>query len=368
MRDILESVDAWLDQGKNVAIATVVKVWGSAPRPPGSKMAISDRGDMAGSVSGGCVEGAVYEQAQEVLASGRPERVSFGVSDDDAWAVGLSCGGTIEIWIEPVSASDPLFAELRRQVIDHGLVARVVALGGSGGGASDEPGGGEQMLVYPDGRRTGTLSGAAEGADAANHDRDSTALEVVALEVVAELWTSFGARWVPSQSLFVEVFGPPPRLVIVGAVHVAAALVRLAQVVGFEVIVVDPRTAFATEERFGHADQLLHEWPDVALEALGIDANTFVVLLSHDLKLDVPALRVALPRARYVGCLGSKKTHQKRLARLVEAGVDEALFARMHNPVGLSIGGRRAEEMAVSILAEIVAVSHGLDARPLPAS
>ena len=196
------------------------------------------------------------------------------------------------------------------------------------------------------------------------------ALDRRALELTRAQWLSMSPKRVKVEDgleLFIDIMAPPPKLIIVGAVHVAIVLVRMAKQVGFECLVVDPRTAFATEERFNHADALIHEWPDAALEEIGVDANTFVVLLSHDLKLDVPALQVALPKARYIGALGSRKTHEKRLARLREAGIDEALFGRMHNPVGLDLGGRRAEEMAVSILAQIVAVNHGRDARPLPA-
>jgi len=194
------------------------------------------------------------------------------------------------------------------------------------------------------------------------------ALDRAAAGRVAEQWLSMSPvrTTLEGREVFIDVVAPPPKLVIVGAVHVAIVLVRMAKEVGFECWVVDPRTAFATGERFAHADALIHDWPDEALEKIGVDANTFVVLLSHDLKLDVPALKVALPRARYIGALGSRSTHQKRLARLREAGVDEALYDRMHNPVGLNLGGRRAEEMAVSILAQIVAVNHGRDARPLP--
>lgn len=239
---------------------------------------------------------------------------------------------------------DALAASLERR-----RAAAVVTL------LSDE-GLGRQMLVeHGSGERTGSLG--------------EPALDRRAVELVGERWLSMSPRRVALENgreLFIDIMAPPPKLIIVGAVHVAIVLVRMAKEVGFECFVVDPRTAFATEERFAHADALIHEWPDEALEKIGVDANTFVVLLSHDLKLDLPALEVALPKARYIGALGSRKTHAKRLARLREAGVDEALFGRMHNPVGLDLGGRRAEEMAVSILAQIVAVNHGRDARPLP--
>lgn len=314
-------------------------------------MAIADDGAMAGSVSGGCVEGAVVEEARQVLDAGRPRLVRFGVADDDAFAVGLSCGGTLEVWVEPFdgdgAATD--LARLRVSLETHQAVARATVL--------DGPAAGSHVLFDADaavlaGDTPAPITDAARGLAHATRD-------------------AFGAtrrriNEATGTDLFVEWLPPPPRLVIVGAVHVAIPLVSMARAVGFETFVVDPRTAFATAERFGHADRLSHDWPDEALEQLGVDANTFVALLSHDLKLDVPALRVALSRARYVGALGSRKTHAKRLAAAREAGIEEGLLTRIHNPIGLDLGGRRAEEMAVAVLAEIVAVSHGRDARPLP--
>ena len=345
MRDIL----AQLDQRHGVAegataIATVVKVWGSAPRPLGSKMAVHSSGDMVGSVSGGCVEGAVVEEAQSVLADGTPKLVSYGVDNETAWSVGLSCGGRIDIFIER-----GYMPELAEAVRARRLVARAVVIAGEDTGC--------QRLIFPDGSTVGELG--------------SEALSSLADDMVAASWSSFGARRDSTESqggseLFVEILAPPPKLIIVGAVHVAVALVTLAKTVGFETVVVDPRTAFATQERFHHADQLLHDWPDEGLRRVGVDANTFVALLSHDLKLDVPALQVALPAARYIGALGSRKTQAKRLAAAKEAGIDDHLLERMHNPIGLDLGGRRAEEIAVAVLAEMVAVSHGRGYKPIP--
>ncbi len=333
----------------DIAIATVVKVWGSAPRPLGSKMAISSRGEMAGSVSGGCVEGAVFEEAQSVLWEGSPKLVSFGVDQETAWSVGLSCGGQIDIFIER-----GFLPELIGAVRNRRLVARALVLGGTEKGRS--------RLIYPDGDTTGDL-----GSPALNRQADAMA---------TDQWATLGARKqsIPSAAsdesdedeLFLEVHAPPPRLIIVGAVHVAVALVSMAKLVGFETIVIDPRTAFATRERFGHADQLLHDWPDEGLRRIGVDANTYVALLSHDLKLDVPALQASLHAARYVGALGSRKTQGKRLAAARQAGIDERLLERIHNPIGLDLGGRRAEEIAVAVLAEMVSVSHGKTFKPIP--
>lgn len=357
MRDLLPDVDAWLNDEQMVALATVVKAWGSAPRPLGSKMAMSSDGGMAGSVSGGCVEGAIVEEARSVLHSGEPKLVSFGVSNDDAFAVGLSCGGTIEIFLERWDVET--MAGLRADVESRRLVARALVLRGTGAG--------RHALLRP------TEGGLDMTGSLGREDWDAAVREAAA-SGFANLASSRDrdAREAqsdddPGRDLFVDVLAPPPRLVVVGAVHAAVHLVAMANEAGFETLVVDPRTAFATAERFAHADRLLHDWPDEALESLDLDQGSYVALLSHDLKLDVPALKVALPRARYVGALGSSKTHAKRLARLAEeTGIDGPLAARIHNPIGLNLGGRRAEEIAVAVLAEIVGVSHGVDFRPIP--
>lgn len=367
MRDLLPHVDAWLARDEAVALATVVKVWGSAPRPLGSKMAVSS-GGMAGSVSGGCVEGAVVEATRSVLATGEPKLVSFGVSDDDAFAVGLSCGGTIEVFLERWDAA--ALAPLREAVEARRLAARALVLPRDADGAADgeaDEDAGRQMLFFPSGEASGGLK---QVGSLGREDRDARARE--AAERGFATFASSRDRdrdgeEDPGGDVFVDVLPPPARLVIVGAVHAAVHLVAMAREAGFETIVVDPRTAFATEERFAHADLLLHDWPDQALERLDLDANSYVALLSHDLKLDVPALRVALPRARYVGALGSRRTHAKRLARLAEeTGIDGPLAQRIHNPIGLDLGGRRAEEIAVAVLAEMVGVRHGIDFRPVP--
>lgn len=357
MRDVLPQIDAWLagDEAaeRRIAIATVVKVWGSAPRPPGAKMAVNAAGGIAGSVSGGCVEGAVVQEAESVLEGGQPKLVSFGVSDDDAFAVGLPCGGTIEVFVEPLGDEEDAEARLRRRVAESRITGRAVVLGGDAFG--------RQALLEPG-------AGADGGAPRLRGSLGAPELDDAARRAAAGAFRDFACRRLELErgDLFVEVHPPPKRLVIVGAVHAAVHLVTLARVAGFETIVVDPRSAFATEERFGHADRLVREWPAEALEDLGVDENTYVALLSHDLKLDVPALEVALPRARYVGALGSSRTHGKRLERLAAAGVDGPIVERIHNPIGLDLGGRRAEEIAVSVLAEIVAVSHGKDYRPPP--
>jgi len=344
MRDVLQDIEPWRRDGKRIAVATVVKVWGSAPRPLGSKMAVSDAGDMAGSVSGGCVEGAVYEEAQGVMERGEPKLVHFGVSDDQAWAVGLSCGGQIDVFIEPLGERTAIYDKLKESIEEERLVALATVVAG--------PGLGEQMLLWPDGSFLG--------------DVGPRELEKHVEDLVAELFGSFASErrtfdvTGEEVEVFVEVHPPRPKLIIVGAVHVAIPLVTFAKALGLRTIVVDPRTAFATRDRFPHADELDSRWPDEALEAIGVNENTFVALLSHDLKLDVPALEIVLRRpARYVGALGSKKTHAKRVAALLERGISDDAIARIHNPIGLDLGGRKAEEIAVAVIAEMVAVSHG---------
>lgn len=346
MRDVMDKIDAWLNEGQEVMVATVVKVWGSAPRPLGSHLAQSSSGGIAGSVSGGCVEGAVLEEGQTLLEEGGSKLLAFGVEDELAWNVGLSCGGQIEVFCEKL---DPeLYGEIRRGLREEKLAALATTLAG--------PHRGRHLLL----REEGPLGGLG-----------SPALDAAAARLFAEQKASFEARRevVPDageeHEIFLEVLPPRPELVVVGAVHVAIPLVAIANLLGFRTVVVDPRTAFATRDRFRHADDLLHEWPDEALRHVGIHRNSFVALLSHDPKLDVPAARVALAgKARYVGALGSKKTHEKRVAKLREAGVPEQQIARLHNPIGLDLGGRRAQEIAVAVIAEIVAVSHGIGARP----
>jgi xanthine dehydrogenase accessory factor len=322
MREIAADVALWLAAGRAVAVATVVKVWGSAPRPPGSKMALTADGGLAGSVSGGCVEGAVIEAAAEVLATGVPRRLAFGVSDETAWSVGLSCGGEIEILLERVRAEDTP---------------------GSPGGLFREA-----LEAVQARRLTGLLTQLSEPALGARRrlSRDEAAACL--------------AGEAPASEGFLDLLPPPKKLVLVGAVHAAIPLVTLARALGFETIVVDPRGAFATPERFAHADRLLRAWPEEAFAELELDESTAVALLSHDLKLDLPALRLALARpVRYVGALGSKKTHAKRVVAMREAGLGEEAIARLRAPIGLDLGGRSPEEIALAVLAEIVAVWNG---------
>ena len=297
---------AWHRAGARCAMATVVETWGSAPRPTGSQLAISEQGEMVGSVSGGCVEGAVVVEALESLEDGEPRLLNYGVSDDDAFAVGLACGGTIRILVEPVG--EGLSSDLLEAL------------------SSSDP--------------------VAYWVDTVTWERGIAALGDYPERFRADISGFEGDR-------MVTIYNPPLRMVIVGAVHIAQALADMAATTGYAVTIVDPRPAFASEARFpGH--DIVNDWPDVALESLEVDARTAIVTLSHDPKLDDPALSHALGSpAFYVGALGSTRTHAKRVARLVAAGFSDTQIARIHAPVGLDIGARTPAEIATSALAEI---------------
>ncbi len=329
MREILDDLNRWLAAGERIALATVVWAEGPSPRPPGSRLAVTGSGQMAGSVSGGCVEGAVFEEAQSVLSGGPPKRLRYGVVDETGWEVGLACGGTIEVYVEPlVEVHRHLLAALEAEE----TVVLVTRLDDSGGG---------HLLAWPDGHLEGDTTLAPE-------------VESVFPEPLAE------RRSRTEGDLFVQVFAPPPTIVIVGAVHVAMPLVVLAQTLGFRVRVVDARRAFATRARFPTVDELIVAWPQETLRAEELGPQHYVVILSHDPKFDLPALQSALrSRAAYVGLIGSRTTQAKRKAALREEGFGEAELARIHGSVGLDLGGREPAEIALAILAEIIAVRHG---------
>jgi xanthine dehydrogenase accessory factor len=311
---------AWLAEGKSVALAMVVSTWGSSPRPPGSLLAIDADGAFAGSVSGGCIEGAVIAEAREVISSGVPRRLEYGVSDQQAWAAGLACGGSMSVHVMKVIRPDFLEAlRTRRPIafVTH-LESGVHTLVGAGDVDGD--------LALSD----ETVATARRALD------DDRCILV-------------------DDGIFVRVFNPPLRMIVVGAVHIAQSLAPMAALAGFAVTVVDPRRAFATAERFPGVT-LRHDWPDEALEALAPDARSAVVTLVHDPKLDDPALEAALNSpAYYIGALGSRKAHGERLRRLAAHGFSEAALDRIHGPVGLDLGGRGPAEIAVSILAQAVA-------------
>jgi len=323
LRAILEDVRHWLAADESIALATVVWAAGPAPRPPGSRMAVTASGRMAGSVSGGCVEGAVFREAQDVLAGEAPRRLRYDVVDGEGWEVGLACGGAIEVFVEP-------WKEVHRRLLDaledEQVVALATCLDGSG-----------HAIAWPDGRAHGDASLTSE-------------LMALFPGPVAEL------RRLLERDVFVEVFAQPPTLTIVGAVHIAAPLVRMARELGFYVRLVDARRTFATRERFPDVDELLVAWPGDALTAEHLRADDAVVVLTHDSKFDVPALEEALKSpVGYVGLLGSTTTQAKRHSALKEKGFGDEDLVRIHGPVGLDLGGRQPAEIALAILAEIVA-------------
>lgn len=323
--DVLHTAQAWLSDGKRVALATVVSTWGSSPRPAGSQLAVREDGAFVGSVSGGCVEGAVVEEALGVIAGGEPRLLSFGVSNETAWEVGLACGGKIRVLVE--RATDVI-----EQLLADRAAKRTVVL-------ATALATGAKRLVHP--------------LESAPDSDDDAALRAAAREAV--LADQSAICELAGEEVFLRVYSPPLRLVVVGAVHIAQALCPMAAIAGFAVTVVDPRTAFATAERFPGVT-LSTEWPDRALDALALDHRSAVVTLTHDPKLDEPALAAALRSdAFYIGALGSTRTQAARLHRMAALGFDDAALARIHGPVGLAIGARSTAEIAVSILAQLVA-------------
>jgi xanthine dehydrogenase accessory factor len=344
MRELLPMLDRWRSEHKQIALATVVRIYGSAPLPLGSKMAVSSVGEMAGSVSGGCVESAVVQEALAVLASGAPKLLTYGIADELAQSVGLACGGVIEVFVEALS--DPVHQQFEDAVRAARLTALATVLTGPTIGA--------KRLLFPTGEIVGALGDPM--LDAAVCERAPHLFEHLHSERLSAE-TAAGAV-----ELFIDVQPPQPRLWIVGAVHIASALTIFAKTLGYYTVVVDPRAAFATSERFPHIDELIVRWPDDVLTEASLDESACVVVLTHDEKIDNPALTVALRSpARYVGALGSRKTHAKRVAALKALGLDDAQIARIHAPIGLNIGARRPEEIALAIMAEIVTAMNSGD-------
>jgi xanthine dehydrogenase accessory factor len=355
MRELIDTIDAWQAEGADFGRAVVVRTFGSAPRPAGAVLLAAADGRLAGSVSGGCVEGAAFEQIQEARAADRARVIRYGISDEQAWDVGLACGGTIDVLVEP---------RVRPEVIGAAREpGTCVAIPLPADSPTAEfgpatPGEGEPMpaaiLVGPDGSLSGSLGSAA--ADAALRAAALTALER------GESGTlSLGARQV-----FLEAYPVRPRLVVVGAVEVARYLVRFARELGYETIVVDGRASFATPARFPDVDRLIVGWPDEVADEIGLGPADAVAVLTHDLKFDEPAIVEALRRhCRYVGAVGSRKTQGDRRERLRQAGLSSDELDQLRGPVGLDLGGRAPAEMALAIMAEIVAERRGGTGRPL---
>jgi len=360
MREVLDELFRWWRAGETVGMGTVVATFESAPRPPGASMLVGPGGEAVGSVSGGCVEGAVYEVAESVVRSGTPVLERYGVSDESAFAVGLTCGGIIDVYVERVDQQtfpdlDAIAADVEAgrpvavaTLIEHPDPARV----------------GARLVVHPE-------DGAAGRSGTLGSDRFDDAVADDALGLLLSGHSSVlsygpdGERRGEGARVFVWAFAPPPRMLVFGAIDFAAAVARVGSFLGYRVTVCDARPVFATHSRFPTADEVVVEWPHKYLtreaEAGLVDRRTVLCVLTHDPKFDVPLLQVALalPEVGYVGAMGSRRTHEDRMARLREAGLTEEQLARLSSPIGLDLGARTPEETAVSVAAEIIALRWG---------
>jgi xanthine dehydrogenase accessory factor len=358
MREILPALRRWYAAGAEFGLATVVGVTRSAPRAPGAAMAVGPGDEVVGSVSGGCVEGAVFELAQEVVRTGRARLETFGYSDDDAFAVGLTCGGEITLLVRPVSAAlDPAFGAVAESVGELRPVALATVLDAPGASGNQEGATtvGSVLAVWPD-RVEGSLG--SPGLDAAV---TADARGELAQGMTAQRhYGPGGERRMDQVTVFLQSFAPPPRLLVFGAIDFAAAVADLGAFLGYRVTVCDARPVFATARRFPPQVEVVVDWPHRYLAATQVDPSTVICVLTHDPKFDVPVLEVALRTpAAYIGVMGSRRTHVDRLRRLREAGVGEAALARLRAPIGLDLGARTPEEVAVSIAAEIISTRWG---------
>ncbi len=338
MQEVIQDIDKWQVEHDNpIAIATVVQTWGSAPRKEGAKMAITPNGAMSGSVSGGCVEGAVFEEAVATLETKTGKLLHFGVADETAWDVGLACGGIIELFVEPLNQEIYTF---HRQLLAEGKAGAVITI--IQGPTSKL---GQKLAISRQGDTVGSLG---------------IELDALAIAAEKELQRPSRAQLTDEVEVFIDTVRPAPTLVMVGGVHIAIALTNYAKVLGFNTIVVDPRRAFGSEARFPHVDKLIQAWPKKAFAEIQLTHETAVALLTHDPKIDDPALEAILnSNVFYIGALGSKKTHAKRVARLQEKGFSDAQIAKIHGPIGLSINAQTPEEIALSVIAEIIKMYRG---------
>jgi xanthine dehydrogenase accessory factor len=353
LRDILSTIVKWWDSGETFGLATVVDTFSSAPRDPGAALAVEGGGEVIGSVSGGCVEGAVYELSNEVIESGRPVLQRYGFSDDDAFAVGLTCGGILDIFVEAVSrATFPELAEIAAAVERGEPVAVATVISGPGRL-------GARRVIWGDAARpSGGSLGGGDRLDAAADDdvRGMLAQGLTGIRRYGE----HGERLGEELAVFVNAFAPPPRMLVFGAIDFAAAVARVGKFLGYHVTVCDARPVFATRARFPGADEVVVDWPHRFLAGAEVDARTVICVLTHDPKFDVPVLEVALRTpAGYVGAMGSRRTHTDRLERLRAIGLTEQELARLRSPIGLDLGARTPEETAVSIAAELIQLRWG---------
>ncbi len=340
MREIINDVERWIASGvEGIAIATVLKTYGSAPRGVGGKLAVARDGRISGSISGGCVESAIIEEGVKLSEDSPPKILHFETSNESAWEVGLPCGGTIDVLLENLDQPHYRFVKHR---VDANQWAYTVTVVDANDGSI-----GRKLSFDKQGNREGAI---------APEDHD---YEARIVELAHGMTESGRVELENGVQLFVEAFSPTPTLILVGGVHIAIALVGLARILGYRTVVVDPRRTFGNAERFPNVDRLIQEWPEQAFEKLELTSETSVVLLTHDPKLDDPALKRALKSpARYIGALGSNKTQAGRKRRLIAAGFSEEELARIHGPVGLDIDASSPEEIALSIITEIVALSH----------
>ncbi|GHH73270.1 XdhC family protein [Promicromonospora soli] len=381
MRDVLPQLLDWWRADERAAVATVVRTFRSAPREPGAAMAVGPGGEVVGSVSGGCVEGAVYDLCLEVAETGRPVLARYGVSDDAAFEVGLTCGGTIEVLVTPLSRQTwPGFERFAQAVMgtgiplpDGGLPASGVCLATVIAGPDDGVLGRHLLLPRAE---AGADEGLPDGG--LGHSGLDAAVTVDAVGQVAAGVSAVreygprGERTGTGTQVFLQVFAPRPRLLVFGAIDFAAAMARVGRLLGYRVTVCDARPIFATPARFPEADEVVTEWPHrylaAEIEAGRVTAHDAVCVLTHDAKFDVPLLRTALtnlPAGTYVGAMGSRRAHAEREARLIEDGVPPEALARLRSPIGLDLGARTPDETAVSIAAEMIAARSGASARPL---
>jgi len=368
MREVLPDLVRWWREGRSVGVGTVVATFRSAPRPPGASMLVGPAGEAVGSVSGGCVEGAVYELGQEVVASGTPKLQRYGVSDDDAFAVGLTCGGILDVYVEKIDQlTFPELGDIADDVEAHRPVAVATVVE-----HPDPAWVGRRLVVRPEGGGAGSNGSphpAVEGslgsarADAAVADDASGLLAAGHSQTLT--YGPDGERRGEGMRVFVWAFAPPPRMLVFGAIDFAAAVAQMGKFLGYKVTVCDARPVFATNSRFPSADEVVVKWPHKYLQdeidGGRIDARTVLCVLTHDPKFDVPLLEVALqhPDIAYVGAMGSRRTHDDRTSRLREAGLTDEQLGRLSSPVGLDLGARTPEETAVSIAAEIIALRWG---------
>jgi xanthine dehydrogenase accessory factor len=371
VRDILSSITKWWEAGETFGLATVVRTYRSAPRDPGAALAVSSSpgNEVVGSVSGGCVEGAVYELSLDVCQTGDPVLQVYGVSDDDAFAVGLTCGGILHIFVEPVDrARFPELGDIAAAVERGEPVAVATVIGGPGQI-------GARRVIWASADATPDAWHAGASGTLGSGTRLDTAVDDDARGMLAQGLTGIrrygahGERRGDELSVFVNSFAPPPRMLVFGAIDFAAAVARVGKFLGYHVTVCDARKVFATTSRFPDADEVVVEWPHRFLAGTDVDQRTVICVLTHDPKFDVPLLEVALRTpAGYIGAMGSRRTHDDRLARLREVGLTEEELARLRSPIGLDLGARTPEETAVSIAAELIQLRWGGTGQPLTAT